>query len=251
MTEIFSRRWRRALLLAALLAAAASVATGYAQASSDGTMRPRPVTISASPVATASVLPGSPTPSVAPTTAPPSPSATTSSASPSTAAPTASSPSPSVSSSPAAASGPASLLWLWVLLAVIALVALIAVVSQVTRGRAAQRRAWRARAARVYAQGSALHHAVQAASHPGRYGGPDAGVRWADIQRRADDLTQSLYALRESAPADYQRARVDEVLTVLGALRSATQAADPTSPGRVQARLRDFQDALLSLRGPD
>jgi len=94
------------------------------------------------------------------------------------------------------------------------------------------------------------------ASLPGQYGAGGAAARWADIQRRADDLTQTLYALREAAPTEDERARVDDVLASLQALRSATQTGDPSLaggpyPGDLQTRLQYFQAALQALRGPD
>ena len=110
-------------------------------------------------------------------------------------------------------------------------------------------------AASAFAKGAALHDAISAAGLPGAYGGENAGGRWADIQRRADDLTQTLYGLREAAPGEEERVRVDDVLASLYALRTATQTGS-TSPaggpdaGALRARLRDFEAALQALRDP-
>jgi len=111
-------------------------------------------------------------------------------------------------------------------------------------------------AASAFAMGAALHDAVSAAGQRGAYGEENAGTRWADIQRRADDLTQALYGLREAAPSEYERARVDDVLASLHELRSATQTGN-ISPdggldaGPLRARLRNFEAALQALREPE
>ena len=178
---------------------------------------------------------------LAPTTVQPSVTATTPATTPpavtvtpTTPAPT---PTPTVSGSPVAAPGAASLLWLWVLLAVIVIVGLITLISQAARRRTARNRTWRAMAVNAFAKGSALHDAVYVASLPGQgqYGAGDAAARWADIERRADDLTQTLYALREAAPAEDERARVDDVLASLQALRSATQTGGAPPAARTPA----------------
>jgi hypothetical protein len=239
------RFMRRLMVLAATLVAAAGVIVGvlagYAQAGSAGGARP---------AATASQAPGSP--SVVPTTAAPSPSVSAPASSPAPSpTPSSSSPSPSASSSSPGPSKPFNLVWLWVLLAVIAAVVLIVVITQAGRGRADRTRAWRTRAADAYARGTALIQAVQGASQASQYGDQTAGARWADIQRRADDLTRALQALRQIAPTQYDRARVDDVSTALDAVRSASQAGDPSAGARLQARLRDFEDVLQGLRGPE
>ena len=253
-----AQRLRRALLLVIALLAAASIAAGCAQASSvKGKLSPSGGART-SPDSSASVAPGSPT--GAPTTVQPSVTATTPATTPpavtvtpTTPAPT---PTPTVSGSPVAAPGAASLLWLWVLLAVIVIVGLITLISQAARRRTARNRTWRAMAVNAFAKGSALHDAVYVASLPGQYGAGDAAARWADIERRADDLTQTLYALREAAPNEDERARVDDVLASLQALRSATQTGGtPTAGGayssNLQTRLQYFQAALQALRGPE
>ena len=80
---------------------------------------------------------------------------------------------------------------------------------------------------------------------------------WADIQRRADDLAQRLYAMRESAPDEDERARVADTLGALQAVRSAMDAerapggADPRQAEVVRGRLYAFDAALRALRPPD
>jgi hypothetical protein len=266
MTSTLTRRLREALLLGIVLLTAAGFAAGCTQA---GNVRARlspSAGTATSPGRSASLTPTSPTvtatptvqPSVTATTAQPSVTATTPAPTPSavTAAPTGAAPAPAVSGSPAASNGAASLLWLWVLIAVIAVLGLIALVSQAARRRAARIRTWRAMAADAFAKGAALHDAVSVAGLPGAYGSENAGGRWADIQRRADDLTQTLYRLREAAPGEDERARVEDVLAALYALRSATQTGDMSpaggpGAGHIQARLRNFEAALQALREPE
>ena len=72
----------------------------------------------------------------------------------------------------------------------------------------------------------------------------------------SDDLAQTLYAMRETAPGEMERTRVADVLASLQALRSAVNA-ERTSGGdraqaeaRVHARLMSFEAALRALRSP-
>lgn len=243
---------RRVFLLAAMLAIMGGLAGGLALAGVSGGSRPAGGSIGAAPAATASQQPATPPPTTAPptTVAPPTTSAPapppTTPAAPSTSA--SPSPSPSISGSPTASSGSFNLVYLWIALAVIAVIVLIAVIGSVTRGRAARRRAWQARAADAYTRGSGLFQSVQAATQASQYRDPGAGARWADVQARADDMNRTLQSLRGSAPGEYERARADDALNALDALRSASQAGDPQAAGRLQARLRDFEDAMQALR---
>ena len=242
---------RRVILLAAVLVATAGIAAGVmagsARASDLGTRHLGAVAV---PAATGSQAPVSPSPSVAPTTAAPSSSAPAAPSSAATSAtPSSSSATPSPTGS-SGSSGPFSLVWLWIILAAIAAIALIVAISQVGRGRADRRRAWRTRAADAYARGTSLTGAVQGATQASQYRDPSAGARWTDVQRRAEDLTRALQTLREVAPTTYDRARVDDVLTTLSQVQSASQAGDPQAAARLQARLRDFEDALQALREP-
>lgn len=263
--DTFARRLRRALLLLITLLAAASIAAGCAQASNIKDRLSPSGGARTSPDSSASLAPSSPT--AAPTTVQPSVTATTPVTTPATsppavtATPTSAAPTPTVSGSPAPASGAATLLWLWALLGVIVIIGLVILISQTVRRRAARNRTWRAMAVDAFAKGSALHDAVFAASLPGQsslpgqYGAGNAAARWADIQRRADDLTQTLYALREAAPTEDERAGADDVLASLQALRSATQTGDMSPGGQyssnLQTRLQYFQAALQALRGPE
>ena len=125
------------------------------------------------------------------------------------------------------------------------------------RRRSAAAGAWRSKVIDVYARGAALCDAISVAERPGGIAADDAQARWLDIQRRADDLTQALYALREAAPDEDTRGRVAATLASLQAVRSAMDAERvPGGAGAAQAdvvrsRLRFFEDSLRALRSPD
>jgi len=95
------------------------------------------------------------------------------------------------------------------------------------------------------------------AEGPGALGAVDSGARWMDIQRRADDLTQTLYRLRESAPDEEARMQVADVLDALHAVRSAMaaeRAPGGALPGHaevVRSRLFAFDSALRRFRPED
>ena len=159
--------------------------------------------------------------------------------------------SPSASPTSSTGSG-TNLLWLWILLGAAALAGLIAWIVTASRRRSAKAAGQQSRLIDAYAKGSALHDAMSVAEAPGRLGAPDAGARWADIQRRADDLSQTLYGLREAATDPADQARIAEVLASLQAIRSAMDAerapggASPEQADVVRSRLYAFE---LSLRG--
>jgi len=94
------------------------------------------------------------------------------------------------------------------------------------------------------------------AEAPGALAAEDASARWADIQRWADDLAQTLYALRETAPGEVERARVADVLASLQAVRSAMGAerapggAGAPQGARVQDLLLAFEASLRALHSP-
>jgi hypothetical protein len=160
--------------------------------------------------------------------------------------------------SPAAGSGSgSSLIWLWVLLGVVILGGVIVAIVRAGRRRSAAAASWRSRVIDAYAKGSALHDAMSVAEAPGALGAYDAGARWSDIQRRADDLTQTLYGLREAAPDDEGRAGVADVLASLSAVRSAMDAerapggANPQQAEVTRERLAFFEISLSALRVSD
>jgi hypothetical protein len=123
--------------------------------------------------------------------------------------------------------------------------------------RSAVTASWRSQVADASATGSALYDAITLAEFQGASDTGDAAARWADIQRRADDLTQSLYRLRDSAPNQEEGARVADVLASLQAVRSAMEAA--RIPGGASAQhgawmhdlLQSFGASLRALRSPD
>jgi hypothetical protein len=187
----------------------------------------------------------------APTATASEPAATTAPAEPTTAAPQ------GTTAAPAAGSG-TSLLWLWILLGAVLVAVLIVWITRVTRrGSATTAADWRSRLVDAYAQGSALRDAMSVAETPGAMAAPDAGARWADIQRRADDLAQTLYALRESIPDPAGQVRVADTLASLQAARSAMAAerapggAGPWQADVVRGRLDAFETSLRALRGDD
>ena len=163
----------------------------------------------------------------------------------------------SATAAPAAGSG-TSLLWLWILLGAVLAAVLIAWITRVARrGSATATADWRSRLVDAYAQGSALRDAMSVAETPGAMAAADAGARWADIQRRADDLAQTLYALRESVPDPADQMRVADTLASLQAARSAMDAerapggAGPWQAEIVRGRLDAFESSLQALRADD
>jgi hypothetical protein len=195
-------------------------------------------------------LPSRPTSGSAAPTATAQPPVTTSAAAP---APT---PAATPASSPAASSS-SSLLWLWILLGAIALIAVMAIIIRSSGRRSAKATGWRSSVIDAYAKGSALLDAMNVAEGPGALYAADSGARWTDIQRRADDLAQGLYRLRESAPDEDARMQVADVLGSLQAARSAMtaeRAPEGAPPGQaevVRSRLFAFDSALRRLRPED
>jgi hypothetical protein len=139
-------------------------------------------------------------------------------------------------------------------LAVAVIVAVAWLIARRSR-RSAAAANWQSKVVDVTANGSALSDAMSAAQAPGAQTAADAGVRWADIQRRADDLNTELYALREAAPGEAERLRVADVLAALHAVRTAMDAeraagaAGPPDP-RVPGLLQAFEASLRALRSP-
>jgi hypothetical protein len=237
-----------ALLVAACLMAGCSSITSTVKSAVSS------IASHSSTAATATTATTTATPSVTQTTV--TPSATAASTPAATAAPTtapAAAPA-SATASPAAGSG-TSLLWLWVLIGVVVVAILITLVTRSVRhGSAATSAGSRSGLVDAYAKGSALHDAMSVAEAPGAVAADDAGYRWADIQRRADDLAQSLYALREAVPDPADKMRVTDTLTSLQAVRSAMDAerapggAGPRQAEVVRDRLSAFESSLRALR---
>jgi hypothetical protein len=175
---------------------------------------------------------------------------------PTTAAPPPTTPAASPTTSPAASSS-SSLTWLWILLGAIALIAVMAIIIRSSGRRSAKATGWRSNVIDAYAKGSALYDAMRVAEGPGALYAADSAARWTDIQRRADDLTQTLYRLRESAPDEESRMQVADVLDALHAVRSAMaaeRAPGGALPGHaevVRSRLFAFDSALRRFRPED
>ena len=204
-----------------------------------------------------------------PTTAPPTTAAPTTAA-PTTAAPTTVAPTTAAAggggstSGAAAATTPAAAgssgfpwAWFWVAVGIVVAAGLVIWALVAHRRRSAAATDWRARVIDAYAKGSALHDAMAAAETPGSLTGPDAGFRWSDLQRRADDYSQLLYAMQQQAPGEVERILVADVIASLQAARSAMDAERSTGAydGRLAGVARDriafFASSVNSLREPD
>ena len=255
------RRLARSLVWPVVILAAAGLATGCGSTvkgvvASLAPSRSIRVSPSGGGSASASLAPTvSPTQAIIPT---PSPAASTAAATPSAAVvPPAQASATHTASSPATTPEPGhGLLWLWIALAAVLLLGLILLVARRARHRSAAAAEWRSKVIDVYARGAALCDAISVAERPGGLAADDAQARWLDIQRRADDLAQALYALREAAPDEDSRARVAATLASLQSVRSAMDAERiPGGAGAAQAdvvrsRVRFFEASLRALRSP-
>jgi hypothetical protein len=123
--------------------------------------------------------------------------------------------------------------------------------------RSATAARWQSGVADAYAESAVLYDAMRAAETPTALAAEDAGAQWFDIQRRADDLMRTLYALREAAPDEDQRARVSDVLASAQGARSAMDAerapggANGQNVQVVRGRLLSFEASIPALRAPD
>jgi len=205
---------------------------------------------SAAPTSAAS--PTKTTPAVAPAPAP-SPSTGSPAPSPEPSSPAAAAASPS----PAAGESGSSLLWLWILLGAAGAAVIVGVAVWLARRsgkRSALAASWRSKAVDASAKGLALKDMMTTAEAPGALAAEDASARWAGIQHRADDLAETLYELRETAPGEAEHAYVADVLASLQAVRSAMAAERaPGGAGAQQsARVHDLLLAFeASLRAHD
>ena len=242
------RRPLESVLLAAVILFAGCLVTSCAQSA-------RGAVTASSPSAGA---PATPTaqPSSTPTAASPTPAPSTASptAAPSTASTT---PSPTPSSSSTSTSG-FNLAWLWVVLGALVLLGIILLATRSPRRARPSAAAanWRSRAVDAYAKGAALDSAVHAAERQGVFT-EAASIRWADLQRRADDLTETLYAMRETAPTENRRVQVENAILSLRAVRDAMDAqrspgdAGSQQGGVLSFRLSALESSLNTLRVPD
>ena len=260
------RRFTGGLLLSAAILTAGCTVAGCGGAAKSAIASIAPTrSASASPEQSTSSSP-SPTVSVPPSptvSVPPSPTVTVTTTPTSQPAATQSASTPALAtaqptgSAAAASSSGSSLIWLWILLGALVLIGVIMWIARAGRHRSAAAAGWRSSVIDAYAKGSALYDAMSVAEMPGALAAADAGARWSDIQRRADDLAQTLYALREAAPDDESRGRVADVLASLQAVRSAMDAervpgrVDPQQAEVARERLAFFEASLRLLRGPN
>ena len=148
--------------------------------------------------------------------------------------------------------------WLWFVVGAVVVIGVIVVVlvlrymgvrdSVVTGG-------WLTQGIDAYRKGSVLHEAMIAALRPGALAAADGGARWADIQRRADDLARELNALQQAAVGPEDRSTAADALGSLQAARSAMEAyrdagGDAGQAGAVRGRLSAFEESLRALRSP-
>jgi len=246
-----------AMLVAGCLVAGCT--SGARSAIGSATSRAASAVSSATAGATVTPTPTeTPTPTPTPTTPTAEPSTETVTATATaTATPTESATSSTPSAAASGSSSGTSLLWLWILLGVLILAGLIAWIVTSSRRRSAATAGWRSRLIDAYAKGSALHDAMVVAEAQGDLASSDARARWYDIQRRADDLAQTLYALREAAPDPEDQAGIGDVLASLQAVRSAMDAERAPGGARqelaevVRRRLYAFESSLRALRAGD
>jgi hypothetical protein len=159
----------------------------------------------------------------------------------------------SAAATPAGGGANSTLRWLVIGICAAALViVLVAWLVHRSGRRRTAAAAWRAQVADAYAKGAALQDAIGAET-PGAF---DADRRWSDIQYRADDLAQTLYALREHAPDVDASVRVSNLLAALQAVRSAVSAErvpggdEAIKAAAMRERLSFFDVALRDLRAP-
>jgi hypothetical protein len=247
------RSFTRAWFLPAVILATGCLAAGCGSAAQDaaGNLASKAATATASPEET-------PTGPSAPTvTRTPTARATVTATATVTASAAPAAPGASPTATGSESSSGSTPIWPWILLGVAVLAALTGWIVHASRRRSATAAGWQSRLIDAYAKGSALHDAMSVAESPGQFAAPDAAGRWTDIQRRADDLTQELYSLREAVPDDGDRARIADTLVSLQAARSAMDAErapggpDPRQAEVVRGRLDSFEMSLRALRAGD
>jgi len=242
------RRLLKSVLLAAAILFAGCLVTACAQSALGAVTASSPSAgAPATPTAQPSSTPTAASPTPAPSTASPTAAPTTASTAPS----------PTPSSSSTSSSG-FNLAWLWVVLGALVLLGIILLATR-SPGRARPSAAtanWRSRAVDAYAKGAALDSAVRAAERQGVFT-EAASIRRADLQRRADDLTEALYAMRETAPTENRRVQVENAILSLRAVRDAMDAqrspgdASSQQGGVLNSRLSALESSLNALRVPD
>ena len=244
-----------AMLVAGCLVAGCT--SGAKSAIGSATSRAASAVSSATPGAGATATPTPTETPITPTAEPSTETVTATETATATPAESVTSPAPATSPSAASGSSGTNLLWLWILLGVLILAGLITWIATSGRRRKAAAAGWRSRLIDAYAKGSALHDAMSVAEVQGDLGSGDARARWYDIQRRADDLAQTLYTLREAAPDPEDQAAIADVLASLQGVREAMDAeraaggARPELAEVVRRRLYAFESSLRALRASD
>ena len=253
------RRLTGRLLLAATILCAAGMATACSSGISSSissaiASRSSGQTASSSAATSPSSSAATSPSSSAATSSSPSVPSVTSSAPSSSAAPAPAAQPTASATEPANGSG-SGLIWLWILIGLAVVIGAIALIVRSARRRSAIAASWRTKVIDVYAEGSALLDAMRIADARGLVAGDGpADAQWYDIQRRADDLARSLYALREQAPDEESRARVADVLAALQAARAAMDSerasGAASGPGEemIRSRLAAFEASLRTLR---
>ena len=231
------RRLTQSVLLTAVMLLAGCLVAACAQSARGA------VTASSPSAGTPTTPAGQPTSTPSPATPTAVPSTPSPTAAPSTASAT---PSPTPSSSTSAGGFNLNLTWVWVALGALALLGVILLATRSpARARSSGAAAgWRSRAVDAYAKGAALDSAVRAAEREGVFT-EAAGIRWADLQRRADDLTEA------------RRVQVENAIFSLRAVRDAMNAersrgdVSPPQGGVLRSRLSALESSLNTLRVPD
>ena len=236
------RRLVKSVLLAAAILVTGCLAAACVQSASGEVITSSP---SASAPATATAPPPTPLPPS------PTPSAAGPPAAPSTAPPVT-----PASSSPAPSSGSGfNLIWLWAVLGGLVLVGIIVLATR-SPGSSAAAVNWRVRAADAYKEGGHFDSAVREGERQGAFLDPD-GARWHDIQHRADNLTEALYILRETARTEGRRAQVADALAALQSVRYALDAeraqgrAGEQQSGAIRSGLLALESSLNAMRAGD
>lgn len=161
-------------------------------------------------------------------------------------------------------------LWGWIVIAAAAVLVIGGLIAWLQRGRrraAAEKSVWSDRALDTYGRAVVIHDALVADLSTGLLAGvavEDTKRRWGDAERRIDDLTAELHALKARTPDDTSARAVRDLLTTLGALRSAVQShfyvrtrdEAPTlteaqleeSESLVRQRLSEFDGSLRALK---
>ncbi len=247
---------KRVLLAGVILLAGCFVIAGAQSARGAVTASSPRAGAAATPTAAPSPTPTTASPTEAPTTASPT-------AAPSTAS-TVPSPTPTSTSTSSGGLG-ANLIWLWFVLGALVLLGIILLATRSpgrTRPSAAPARPsaeaanWHSRAVDVYAKGAAFDGAVHTAERLD-VSSEAASVHWADLRRRADDLTGALYTMRETAPTEHRRVQVENAILSLRAVRDTLDAqrspgdAGSQQRGVLRSQLSALESSLNTLRVPD